>query len=65
MVTKRQLGVGLISAAMLFALGTFVADWLEAGQFDGVGPLQRYALAAAALVAILGLTLLPLGDRPA
>jgi Na+-driven multidrug efflux pump len=65
MITKRQLGLGLIAGAMLFAAGTFASDWLGAGQYDGVGPLQRYALAAAALVTIVGATLLPLGDRPA
>ncbi len=65
MVTKRQLGllfiiIGIGAAAIMFAM-----DMLGAGQFQGIGPAQRRALLAAALVVCVGLTLLPLGDRPA
>lgn len=52
------LGVG--AAAAMFAM-----DLLGAGQFQGIGPAQRRALLVAALAVVVGLTLLPLGDRPA
>jgi hypothetical protein len=40
-------------------------DLLGAGQFQGIGPAQRRALLAAGAAVLLGLSLLPLGDRPA
>jgi hypothetical protein len=64
-MTKRQLGLlfillGIGAAALMFAIDVF-----GAGQFQGIGPAQRRALLAAALAVVVGLTLLPLGDRPA
>jgi hypothetical protein len=35
------------------------------GQFSGIGPAQRVALLAAGVLVLVGLSLLPLGDRPA
>ncbi|MCA9960331.1 MAG: hypothetical protein R3E31_25225 [Chloroflexota bacterium] len=64
-MTKRQLGMLLIALGLMGAIGTFVVDWLGAGQFQGVGPAQRLALLAAGLIVLVGLTLLPLGDKPA
>jgi hypothetical protein len=46
-------------------IATFAVDWLGAGNFQGVGPAQRVALIGAGLVIVVGITLLPLGDRPA
>jgi lipopolysaccharide export LptBFGC system permease protein LptF len=43
----------------------FAIDILGAGQFRGIGPAQRQALLVAALAIVLGLSLLPLGNRPA
>ncbi|MCB8943275.1 MAG: hypothetical protein H6658_05930 [Ardenticatenaceae bacterium] len=65
MVTKKQLGIGFILLGLLAIVGSFVVDWLGAGEFQGVGPAQRLALMGAGLVIVVGLTLLPLGDRPA
>ncbi len=65
MITKRQLGIGIILLGVLAIVGSFVVDWLGAGNFQGVGPAQRVALIAAGVVIVVGLTLLPLGDKPA
>jgi len=47
------------------AVITLAADLVGAGRFGGLGPAQRQALAAAAVVFILGLSLWPGGNRPA
>jgi hypothetical protein len=65
MVTKRQLGFFLIALALLAIAGSFIYDLAGGGQFSGIGPAQRLALIGAGLVGLVGITLLPLGDRPA
>jgi hypothetical protein len=65
MVTKRQLGLIFIALALLAIVGSFVYDFIGGGQFSGIGPAQRLALIGAFLLGVVGLTLLPLGDRPA
>jgi hypothetical protein len=65
MVTKRQLGLIFIALALLAIVGSFVYDFIGGGQFSGIGPAQRLALIGALLLGVVGLTLLPLGDRPA
>lgn len=64
-MSKRQLGVILILLGVAAALGLFLMDQAGASRFGGVGPLQRLALIGSALSIVVGLTLLPLGDRPA
>lgn len=65
MVTKRQLGLLFILLGVGAAAAMFAMDLIGAGQFQGIGPAQRRALLVAALAVVVGLTLLPLGDRPA
>ncbi len=65
MVTKRKLGFLFIAGGVVGSVAIFAVDLLGAGDFQGIGPAQRLALAAAAAVVVLGLTLLPLGDKPA
>ena len=65
MVTKRQLGLLFIVLGIGAAVALFAIDLLGAGQFEGIGPAQRQALMAAGAVVLLGLSLWPLGDRPA
>ncbi|MCB8984619.1 MAG: hypothetical protein H6659_12395 [Ardenticatenaceae bacterium] len=64
-MTKRQLGYAFIALGLLAAVGSFVNDMLGAGEFQGVGPTQRLALLAAGAIILVGVSLLPLGDRPA
>ncbi len=64
-MTKKQLGFVLIALGMSGMLGMFVMDLAGAGQFQGIGPAQRIAMIGAGFVIIVGLSLLPLGDKPA
>ena len=65
MITKRQLGIGFMLISVAAAVGSFAFDLLGGGQFQGVGPAQRLALLAAGGLFLVGLSLWPLGDRPA
>ena len=65
MITKRQLGLFLAFFGFLLTLGIFAVEWFEAGDFQGIGPLQRIALIITLAILLLGITLIPLGDRPA
>ena len=40
-------------------------EWLGAGNFQGIGPLQRLALIGAGAIVLVGISLIPLGNRPA
>jgi len=64
-MTKRQLGIIFIALGGLGVVGLFGIDLVGAGQFSGIGPAQRLGLLAAGAVILVGLTLLPLGDKPA
>ncbi|RMG90285.1 MAG: hypothetical protein D6706_19845 [Chloroflexi bacterium] len=64
-MTKRQLGYVLMALGITAVLGLLAVDWVGAGKFSGIGPTQKLALGAAGLVILVGLTLWPLGDRPA
>ncbi|NPV68577.1 MAG: hypothetical protein HPY64_15660 [Anaerolineae bacterium] len=75
-LTKRDLGwimlvVGLVAVIGLLALDP-VADWLHSLGLDvlppdrqaGFGPMQRLALLVGGVLAVVGLTLIPLGREP-
>jgi len=64
-ITKRQLGWLTVCAGLGAASALLAADVFGAGQWTGLGPAQSLALGAAGLLTVLGLALLPLGDRPA
>jgi hypothetical protein len=64
-MTKRQLGFGFVFLGCAAAVGIIGVDLIGAGNFQGIGPAQRLALIAAGLSVIVGLSLIPLGDRPA
>ncbi len=64
-LTKRQLGGLILGGGLLLACVALGADLVGAGRFNGLGPAQRQALAAAGLLIALGLSLVPLGNRPA
>lgn len=65
MVTKRHLGILLLVVGTSTIIVTLAIDWIGAGEFSGIGPLQRYALLGGALVTLIGISLIPLGNRPA
>jgi hypothetical protein len=64
-LTKRQLGWLCLLAGLGLALATLAADFVGAGRFGGLGPAQRQALAGSAVLVAFGLSLLPLGHKPA
>jgi hypothetical protein len=64
-MTKKQLGLLFIAVGGVGIVGLFGIDLLGAGQFNGIGPAQRLGLLAAGALIFVGLTLLPLGDKPA
>ena len=64
-LTKRQLGWLLVAAGLAAAVIILAADLVGAGQFGGLGPAQQQALLAGGALILFGLSLLPLGDRPA
>ncbi|MCP5097640.1 MAG: hypothetical protein GY943_18995 [Chloroflexi bacterium] len=64
-MTKRQLGYIFIALGTGAIAGMFLLDILGAGQFQGIGPAQKIAMLAAGAGILLGVSLLPLGDKPA
>jgi hypothetical protein len=64
-ITKRQLGLIFIALAAAAVAASFLYDFLGGGQFQGIGPAQRLGLLGAVVLALVGLSLLPMGDRPA
>lgn len=64
-MTKRQLGFLFIALGGATILGLLALDFVGAGQFQGIGPSQRLAMLAAGTVILIGITLLPLRDKPA
>jgi hypothetical protein len=63
--TKRQLGQLLLAGGLLLGAAILAIDILDIGREGGIGPAQRAALLVCGLTALLGLTLIPLGDDPA
>jgi hypothetical protein len=64
-LTKRQLGLLILAAGILLAAGTLAVNILGLGHFNGFGPAKQLALLGAGAVILFGLSLVPLGDRPA
>ncbi len=64
-ITKRQLGIGLAVVGAIGFLGILAIDIFDAGRQGGIGPAQSLALQLMVVVAIIGLSLIPLGDAPA
>lgn len=64
-LTKRHLGALLLVGGIAAVAAILAVDVLDVGRLGGIGPAQRIALGGAALLALVGLTLIPLGDKPA
>jgi hypothetical protein len=65
MISKKQLGIALFTIGMITLTAVLAVDWIGAGEFSGIGPAQKAALGVGGAIALLGLSLIPLGDRPA
>jgi hypothetical protein len=65
MVTKRQLGIFVTVLSVVGVLGIVAVDAFGAGQWGGLGPLQRLGIALGVVAMVVGLILIRLGDRPA
>lgn len=64
-LSKRLLGALLLAGGLSATAAILAIDVLDVGRQGGIGPAQQIALGVALLVALVGLTLLPLGDAPA
>ncbi|MEA3340899.1 MAG: hypothetical protein U9R15_13125 [Chloroflexota bacterium] len=65
MVTKRQLGFGVIALGLLVLAATVGVDLIGAGQWGGFGPLQRIGIGLSLPTVVVGYILVRLGDSPA
>ena len=65
MITKRQLGIGVVALGVLIVLGVVAVDLFGAGQWGGFGPLQRIGIALGIAAIAVGSILVRLGNRPA
>jgi ribose/xylose/arabinose/galactoside ABC-type transport system permease subunit len=63
-ISKRTLGILFVLAGVLAAAGILLLDRLRGGTAD-FGPSQQLGVAGAVALVVIGLSLLPLGDRPA
>lgn len=64
-LTKRHLGLILLTAGVLAFLGIISIDIFDVGREGGIGPAQQIALIISVLAMLIGLTLIPLGNSPA
>ena len=64
-LTKRHLGLLMLVGGVLGFLAVLAIDILDVGREGGIGPAQRIALGGGVLMALVGLTLIPLGNQPA
>jgi hypothetical protein len=64
-LTKQHLGALLLVGGVAAFAGILAIDLLDVGREGGIGPAQQIALGGSALIALVGLTLLPIRDQPA
>ena len=64
-LSKRQLGMILLVGGALGFCAILAVDIVDIGREGGIGPAQTVGLLTMALAALVGLSLLPLGDAPA
>jgi hypothetical protein len=64
-ITKRMVGVTVALLGLAIIVGTLAVDWVGAGKWGRLGPAQQLAIGVGVVVSLVGLSLIPLGDRPA
>ncbi len=62
-ISKRIMGIACVMGGIMGAIAIVSVDMLREG--SSFGPFQKLALIAMIVVAIIGLTLIPLQDKPA
>jgi hypothetical protein len=60
-----MVGISLTLLSIFIAVAVIAVDAVGAGKWGGLGPAQMLALRAVLVVLLVGLSLVPLGDRPA
>lgn len=64
-LSKRHLGIILLVIGIVGFIVIIGIDVIRAGREGGIGPAQQFALGAMLLLALIGASLIPLGDDPA
>jgi hypothetical protein len=64
-LSKRLLGWLLLIGGITAFAGILAIDVIDAGREGGIGPAQQIALGGCVLMALVGLSLIPLGKTPA
>lgn len=64
-LTKRLLGLLMLIGGVAGFAAILAIDLLSPGREGGIGPAQQIALGACVLIALIGVTLIPLGSEPA
>lgn len=62
-ITKRLMGIACVIGGLLGTIAIILADVVR--EESSFGPFQKLALAAMVGIVFIGLTLIPLNDRPA
>ena len=64
-LSKRHFGLLMLIGGIAGFIGILAIDILDVGREGGIGPAQRIALGGCSAMALVGLTLIPLGKQPA
>jgi hypothetical protein len=62
-ITKRLLGLAFILLSGGAIVGMLALNLLGLSAYSGIGPAQQRAMLAAAVAIVVGISLLPLGNR--
>jgi hypothetical protein len=63
-VSKGQFGLVLLIVGGIALTGLLLLDVIGGGREGGIGPAQQIGIGLSALMTLLGLSLLPFGEKP-
>ncbi len=63
--SKRQIGWLMVTGGVLVFAGIIALNILRQKPITEIGPAQQLVFALCAMIALIGATLIPLGDSPA